>query len=453
MNIRSFLEKYVSFKSVSCDPSCSDNMRAIGDFLFSFFKTVGLNVRKIQTKKYDIIFAKNEHKAGRKTVLLYGHYDVQPAEEYGWFSDPFVLTERGGRLYARGASDNKGGNSTFLLALNDILSKNPDFPLNITVILEGEEEIGSPSMLNFLHEYRDELHSDFAIVADTSSIDDKNIIITTALRGLVGFELTLKSAQHDIHSGYGGTIINPIRELVKLCASFHNSNGLINIPGFYDDIENPSEFELLQTRTLPWQDEKFLLKLGAQKLSLDQEPYSAIDSMYFQPTLEFNGITGGYQEKGLKTIIPNQASVKITCRLVNNQDAYKIKELLEQVIRERVDKNIQICLEFEKASNPYNLLSNPDCFDVSTIIGYGLKVADQEIKNIFGKSPIYLRDGGSIALIRLLKDILSLDSILIGFSSPEDHIHDANESISIDMLNNGYLFFKTFLIRLATESG
>lgn len=451
MNIRSFLAKYVSYKSVSCDDSCLKDMKNVRNFLCDFLHDSGLQVQGAAAEKHGIILAKNDHKLGRKTILLYGHYDVQPAEEPSWESDPFTMVERDGRLYARGASDDKGGTSTFLVALNELLSENRDFPLNITVVLEGEEEIGSPGMLKFIQEYRDELRADFAVVADTGSIDEENIILTTGLRGLVGFELTLRSAKHDIHSGYGGAIVNPICELIKLCASFHNPDGSVNIPGFYDNVVPPSEFERSQTRLLPFKDAEFLAKLGVKKLSNDQDAYSAIDSMRFLPTLEFNGITGGYQGDGLKTIIPGEASVKITCRLVNNQDVDTIRFLLKRAIYERVDPNIEVELNFEKDSNPYNLLSNPDCFDNATSIGHGIKIADQEIKNIFGKSPLYLRDGGSIALMRLLKDVLSLDSILVGFSSTRDHIHDANESISVEMLEKGCIFFKNFLTRLALD--
>lgn len=448
MDIKAFLADYVTFKSISCDASYLSDMAATRKFLLNFLVELGFHAKEIKTEKHNIIFAKNDHKVGRKTVLLYGHYDVQPEGE-GWSSDPFKLTEHNGRLYARGASDNKGGNSTFLAALHDLFYENSNFPLNITLILEGEEEIGSPSMFKFLNDYRNELQADFAIVADTWSVDDENIVITTGLRGLVGFELKLRSAKHDLHSGYGGTIINPIRELVKLCSSFHSSDGQINIPGFYDDVELPLEFELEQIKCLPFEDNQFLNDLGVKKLSIDIFKYSAINSMRFYPTLEFNGIKSGYLGDGIKTIIPAEANTKITCRLAWNQNAHKIKKLLEKTILERVDKNLEVTLNFEKSSNPYNLLANKQCFESNSTIGYGLKIADQEIKNIFGKSPLYLRDGGSIALIRLMKDVLSLDSVLVGFSSTEDRIHDSNESISLNMLNKGYEFFKNFLQKLA----
>ncbi len=451
MNIQSFLAQYVKFKSVSCEDCYLHEMKLTREFLGNFLHESGLNVQEITTEKHNILLAKNVHKNDRKTILFYGHYDVQPAEEKNWNTDPFVLTEHNGRLYARGASDNKGGNATFLAALHDIMSESSDFPLNIIVVLDGEEEIGSPSMVKFLRDYRDELHADFAIIADTWSIDDENIVITTGLRGLVGFELKLCSAECDLHSGYGGTIINPIRELIKLCNSFYTSEGLVNIDGFYDDVVKASDFEQSQIRKLPFTDLELLPTLGAKKLSNDNDQFSAINSMRFYPTLELNGITGGYQGNGLKTIIPHEASVKVTCRLVNNQSANKIKSVLEKAISERIDKNVKLFLNFETASNPYNLLDNKDCFDSSTAIGYAIDIAKSEINNVFGKEPLFLRDGGTIALVRLLKDILSLDSILIGFSSSEDRIHDANESISINMLNKGYEFFKSFILKMSIQ--
>jgi acetylornithine deacetylase/succinyl-diaminopimelate desuccinylase-like protein len=215
MDIKRFLAEYVSFRSVSCERSRVSDMQSTRDFLIKFLSELGFNAREIKTDCHGVVLAKNDHKKGQRSLLLYGHYDVQPEGE-GWASDPFTLVEKDGRLYARGASDDKGGTSIILAALSDVFTKNKRLPLNITVILEGEEEIGSPSMPKFLKEYRNELAADFAIVADTWSIDDENIVITTALRGIIGFELKLKTAEHSIHSGYGGSIINPIRELVKL---------------------------------------------------------------------------------------------------------------------------------------------------------------------------------------------------------------------------------------------
>jgi acetylornithine deacetylase/succinyl-diaminopimelate desuccinylase-like protein len=449
MDIKKFLADYVAFRSVSCENSAAADMQAARDFLIKFLLGIGLHAREVKTELHSVILAKNLHRAGQKTVLLYGHYDVQP-EGDGWSSPPFTLTERNGRLYARGASDNKGGNATILAALHDVLTENGDIPLNITVVLEGEEEIGSPSMAKFLREYGDELQADFAVVADTWSIDDENIVVTTGLRGIVGFEVKLKSAEHDIHSGYGGSIINPIRELAKLCASFSDHSGRISIPGFYDDVEPPSNFEREQIELLPFDDGKFLESIRAKKLSTDTMPRSAIGSMRFQPTMEFNGIAGGYGGAGIKTIIPSEASAKISCRIVANQNCENVKKCIREAILARVDKNLEVSINFEKCSNAYNLPIERIRADGNSTIGHALKIVDREIGDIFGHGPLYLREGGSIALIRLMKDTLGIDSILMGLSSSRDCIHAADESISIKMLERGREFFRHFLTKLST---
>ncbi|MDR2720825.1 MAG: M20/M25/M40 family metallo-hydrolase [Puniceicoccales bacterium] len=448
MDIKQFLADYVSFQSVSCDRSKVADMKSVRKFLLKFFSKINFKAKEISTNLHNIILAKNNHKDGQKSVLLYGHYDVQPTGE-GWSSDPFVLTEKSGRLCARGASDNKGGNAAFLVALHDIFTENENFPLNVTVILEGEEEVGSPSMPVFLQKYCDELVADFAVVADTWSIDDDNIVITSGLRGVVGFELRLKSAERDIHSGYGGSIINPIRELTKLCASFHDSKGKVNVPRFYDDVEKPSNFELSQVEMLPFTEEEFLESIGAKKLSTDKVPYSTINSSRFYPTLEFNGISGGYNGVGIKTIVPSEASVKVTCRLVPNQDCEKIKSCIHEAILTKVDTNLEVSLTFEKCANPCNLQLDKIRREKTSPMERYLKIVDREIESIFGRKPLYLRDGGSIPVIPMLKEILEIDSILIGLSSSEDRIHAANESISIKMLERGREFFKRFLTKLS----
>ncbi|MDR1255308.1 MAG: M20/M25/M40 family metallo-hydrolase [Puniceicoccales bacterium] len=448
MDIRDFLSDYVAFESVSCDRSKVAAMQATRDFLLDFLANLNFHTKKVETDLHGIVLAKNDQKKGRKTVLLYGHYDVQPAGE-GWSTPPFALTEKNGRLYGRGAADDKGGSSAILAALHDIFTENKDFPLNVTVILEGEEEVGSPSMPMFLQKYRDELQADIAVVADTWSVDDENIVITTGLRGIISLELKLKSAEGDVHSGYGGSIINPIGELAKLCASFHDGQGRVNVPGFYDGVAVPSDFELAQIEKLPFTDSEFLKSIGAKKLSSDKDARSAIENMRFSPTLEFNGICGGYSGDGVKTIIPNEASVKITCRLVANQDCEKIKSCIREAILTRVDTNLEVSLNFGACSNAYNLPLSGISGDEASILGQSLRVADREIESVFGHKPLYLRDGGSIPLIRMIKDILGMDSILVGLSSAEDRVHGVDESISIKMLERGREFFKRFLTKLA----
>jgi acetylornithine deacetylase/succinyl-diaminopimelate desuccinylase-like protein len=288
---------------------------------------------------------------------------------------------------------------------------------------------------------KDELAADFALVADTWSLDEKNIVITTALRGIVGCEMELNGQSRDLHSGYGGCILNPIQALVDICSALHTEEGFVNIPGFYDGVSAPSDWEREQVRRLPMDDGKMREILGVEHFKLPDPRFSAPETMRFLPTLEFNGIGGGFQGEGIKTIIPHCASAKITCRLVPNQNAEKIKGLLTETLTKLCPREMSLSMEFEQAVNPY-------FFDVSNctneILRRAIGYANDAVENVFGAPPVYLREGGSIGLVTELKEILGIDSLLIGMSTAQDNIHAPNESIAISMLEKGRKFFESF---------
>ncbi|MDR3144494.1 MAG: M20/M25/M40 family metallo-hydrolase [Puniceicoccales bacterium] len=444
--MKKFLADYIACKSVSSDRSCAAGMADARRHLVKFFKSLSIDAREISVGGHAVVFAKTEQKPNRPTILVYGHYDVQPADDLElWDSDPFTLVERGGRLYGRGASDNKGGHSAMLLAIGDTLAAGEKIFANLKFVIEGEEEIGSCSMPRFLREMRDELGADFAIVADTWSLDEKNIVITTGLRGLVGCEISVRGCSSDIHSGYGGCIPNAIGALADICSSLHANGGAINIPGFYDAVTPPEEWELLQMKRLPMSDADMQKLFGIKQFQLPDARFSALETMRFLPTLEFNGICGGFQGDGIKTIIPHVASAKITCRLVPNQDAESVKCLLQKTLVDRCPKEMLLSVKFEQASAPYWIdverIKNPAFVKI-------MKLVDSEIEDVFGNGPIYLRDGGSIGIVPMMKSILGIDSLLIGLSTADDNIHGPNESISLPMVEKGRKFFRSLFSKI-----
>ncbi|NCA80638.1 MAG: M20/M25/M40 family metallo-hydrolase, partial [Sphingobacteriia bacterium] len=244
MNTVDFLKKYVACQSVSSDDSKLSGMADARAILCNFFKSIDFSVDDLPTAGHNVIIARNKHNPANKTVMFYGHYDVQPVEPLElWTNDPFTLTEKNGRLFGRGASDNKGAHTVILAALKNLHDKKIDLNLNIIFLLEGEEEIGSRNMASFLQKHKDSLKTDIIISTDTVSHDEQNIVITTGLRGLVTLDVTVKCNDRDLHSGYGGPIANPIQVLCEMCAKLHDSNGRVTISGFYDNVDEPIEIE------------------------------------------------------------------------------------------------------------------------------------------------------------------------------------------------------------------
>ncbi|MDR0693057.1 MAG: M20/M25/M40 family metallo-hydrolase [Puniceicoccales bacterium] len=432
---------YVTCQSVSSDLTSESGMANAREYLIGFFNGLAIEAREVKFGKHAAIFAKTAQKPNKPTILVYGHYDVQPADEGElWTSDPFVLTERDGRWYARGASDNKGCHSAVLMAIHDLMTRQ-ELPVNLKFILEGEEEIGSRSMPQLLRNMQDELTADFALVVDTCSLDKENIVITTGLRGIVGCEVKLKGQDHDLHSGYGGCLLNPIGALVDLCSALHTREGLVNVPGFYDEVAPPHSWEREQMKRLSNLDDDLKKNLGIKYFKLPNGDFSAAETMRFLPTLEFNGIGGGFQGTGIKTIIPSCASVKISCRLVPDQNAEKIKNLLAEKIRNLCPREMSLEIKFEQTSNPY-------LFDVRSgkneTLSRAIKITEKGIRSTFGNPPLYLREGGSIGLVSMLKEILGMDSLLIGLSTAKDNIHAPDESVEIAMLERGRKFFREF---------
>ena len=445
---------YIRFPSVSTDPAFKEAMIGAREYACHLLREAGLAVEVVPTPLHPVILGRRTGPKEWPHVVLYGHYDVQPADPLElWTTPPYEPSIRNGKIYGRGAADNKGPHCCAILALGNLLKKTPDLPLRVTFLIEGEEEIGSPSFPAFLDKYRDELaEADFVLLSDTGSPSPRQITITTGLRGIMGCEIRLTGPKSDLHSGiHGGAVYNPIQALAELCASLHNADGSVNVPGFYDGVELPAQWERDELKKLPLTDAKYRDFLKVDAL-YSQPDYTPIEAVRFGPTLEFNGIGGGYQGEGSKTVIPSKCFAKITCRLVPGQDEAKVCASLKKAIEERVPKGLKCEIVPKQGSNAY-AVTPPDREntpkDQNPVFARACRAADAAIKEAFGLAPLYLREGGSVPIIGDIKARTGLDSLMIGLFTPESGLHAPNENWDIELLHNGIKAYELLLERVA----
>jgi acetylornithine deacetylase/succinyl-diaminopimelate desuccinylase-like protein len=448
------LKEYISFPSVSTDPAYADGMVGARQFVSGLLENLGFAVEIVDTDVHPIVLAERKGSPDWPHVVIYAHYDVQPADPFElWASEPFDATERDGRLYGRGAADNKGPTIVHLAALTRVLEANPDLPLNITYVIEGEEEIGSPSMSKFFDQYGERLsQADFMLISDTGSPSPEQIVITTALRGLVDLEIKLRGPKTDLHSGiHGGAVYNPLQALMEICASLHNPDGSVNVPGFYDDVVPVLDWEREELKRYPETVESYRAMLDVPAF-FPANGMSPLEAVRFGPTLEFNGIGGGYQGEGSKTVIPSEAFAKITCRLVANQDPVKIQKQLIETIQERCPAGVTVSVRVGGIAEAYLAVppGRPNSpADQPVALVRAFKAVDVAIEKHFGKAPIYLREGGSIPVIADFKKRAGLDALMVGLFTSVDNLHAPNESFNLELMENGIAAFEQIIKNIA----
>jgi acetylornithine deacetylase/succinyl-diaminopimelate desuccinylase-like protein len=448
------LKEYIRFPSVSTDPAYADGMVGARQFVSGMLENLGFAVEIVDTDVHPIVFAERIGSPDWPHVVIYAHYDVQPADPFElWTSEPFDAVVRDGRLYGRGAADNKGPTIVHLAALTRVLKANPELPLNITYVIEGEEEIGSPSMPGFFDQYAERLSkADFMLVSDTGSPSSDQIVITTALRGLVDLEIKLRGPKTDLHSGiHGGAVYNPLQALVEICASLHNPDGSVNVPGFYDDVAPVMDWERAELLRYPETEESYREMLDVAAF-FPANGMSPLEAVRFGPTLEFNGIGGGYQGEGSKTVIPSEAFAKITCRLVANQDPVKIQKQLIETIQERSPAGVTVTVRDGGIAEAYLAVppGRPNTpADQPAALVRAFEATDAAIAKQFGKAPIYLREGGSIPVIADFKKRAGLDALMVGLFTPVDNLHAPNESFNLELMENGIAAFEQIIKNIA----
>ncbi len=450
------LKEFIRFPSVSTDSRFKEGMAGSQKFVSELLASLGFAVEVVKTDVHPIVLASRGGDPRWPHVVIYGHYDVQPADPISlWKTPPFEPTIIGERIYGRGAADNKGPLMTNIAAVGQLLEENPGLPLRITFLVEGEEEMGSPSFPAFLASHADRLRkADFVYLSDTALPNKDQVVVTCGLRGLALLDLIVTGARSDLHSGlHGGALRNPIQALSEICATLHNPDGTINIPGFYEGVLEVEPWERAELAKLSGDGKAYMDFLGIDSF-YTPPGFSPFEAIRFQPTLEFNGIGGGYQGEGTKTVIPSKAFVKISCRLVPNQEPDHIKALLRDAILARAPKGVKIEFVDQHKGDPYVVVppGRPNTpKDQSPILARAFRATDSAVSAVWGRPPLYLREGGSVPIISDIKKATGLDSVMLGLFLPEDNLHAPNEGFSLDVMRKGVETAKRILSGITTS--
>lgn len=422
--------------SLSADPAYHADCEKSARWLVVELTALGFEAEARETGGKPIVVAKYRPPGGDKLphYLFYGHYDVQPADPLElWHTPPFEPRRATGddaveRIYARGAADDKGQLMTFVEAARAWITAAGKLPFRATFLIEGEEESGSPSLVPFLEKYREELSCDAAFICDTNMWDAKTPAITTRLRGLVADEITITGPRIDLHSGaYGGPAMNPIRVLTKVIASLHDKTGKVAIKGFYDGVKPLPAALKKQWGALKFSDKKFLGEVGLS-IPAGEKGKSALEQVWSRPTAEINGIWGGYTGAGTKTVLPAKAQAKITFRLVGQQDPDKVIAAFRAHVKKLIPKDCGVAFSGHARGAPASELAEDSAM---------IKKTAAALKQEWGRETVLMGCGGSIPIVRYFKDILNVDSILVGFGLADDAIHSPNEKYNMASYHRG----------------
>ena len=432
---------FLRFPSISTDDAYAEKVTECAHWLVEKLTAVGLETTLVPTPGHPVVWAKNKHIPGRKTVLIYGHYDVQPPDPLElWDSPPFEPVLKEGYVFARGATDNKGQILSHILGVQESMEQHRELPVNLHLIVEGEEEIGSGNLGNFLTQNREALKCDVVVVSDTGMVAKGVPTISYGLRGVVAVELRVTSAMMDLHSGaFGGAVANPITTLARLLATIHDEKGHITIPGFYDKVLPIQEWEREMWRALPVNiDGEVLKETGVPEL-VGEAGFTTIERLWARPTAESNGIGGGYQGKGTKTVIPSHAMAKLTFRLVPNQDGDEIVRLARKHFEAHKPKGITLEMT-DGHSGPWYLT------DPHSPVG---KAAQRALRAAFNRDPVLIREGGSIPITSQFRTILGVETLLLGLALPDCRAHSPNENFPLENMDAGIRINKAILQEMA----
>ena len=439
-----YLDEYFTFlrfPSVSTDQKYAGNVRECADWLSKKLTKVGLESKVVPTKGHPIVWARNEHRKGRPTVLIYGHYDVQPPDPLElWDSPPFEPVLKDGYVYARGATDNKGQILSHIIGIQETLEKSGDLPVNVELVVEGEEEVGSQNLPKFLTDNREALKCDVVVVSDTGMIAPKTPTISYGLRGVTALEIKVTGPKMDLHSGiFGGAVANPAAALSRLMASLHDANGHVAVEGFYDDVLPLEDWERKMWRNLPLDpDAEMLKETGAPEL-FGEAGFTTLERIWARPTAEINGIGGGYQGPGTKTVLPSHAMAKLTFRLVPNQKGDAIVDLVKKHLQKNLPPGVTIEMQ-SGHSGPWYLTDPNNKFG---------RAAQSALKKAFNKEAALIREGGSIPIVSDFRNIFGVETLLLGLALANCRAHSPNENFPLENLETGIQMNKAVLQELA----
>jgi acetylornithine deacetylase/succinyl-diaminopimelate desuccinylase-like protein len=425
------LKNYLAIPSISALPQHQADVRRCAEWTADEMRRIGMhNVRLIETPGNPVVYGDWLAAEGAPTILFYGHYDVQPVDPLNlWESPPFEATVRDGEIYARGAADDKGQVFMHFKAIEAHLKQNGRLPANIRVILEGEEEVGSANLDNFVKGHKDELAADVVVISDSTMFDRGVPSITYGLRGLVYFQIDLRGTKSDLHSGsFGGAVANPAMVLSQILAQMKDKGGRVRIPGFYDDVRALRDEERAEFKKLPFNETRYRKELGAPKL-FGESGYTTLERVWARPTFEVNGLLSGFTGEGAKTVIPAVAMAKVSMRLVPDQDPDKIAQLFEAYVAKVAPKTVETKVTRMHGGKPW----------MTEFDNRFVQAAGRAIEKGFGKTPVFNREGGSIPVVATFQEILGLPSVLFGVGLPDENAHAPNEKLDLGNFHGGII--------------
>lgn len=414
--------------SVSADRKHAADCRAAADWVTAHLSRLGLQAELLETAGHPIVYAESPPVPGAPTVLVYGHYDVQPADPLDqWTTPPFEPTVRDGNLYARGATDDKGQLLTHVHSAQAWLAQTGRLPVQLKFLIEGEEEVGSENLNRLLETAAEKLACDVVVISDSSQFGPDLPAITYGLRGIAYFELRLQGPLHDLHSGsFGGGVTNPANALARLLAALVDEQGRIQIPGFYDDVVPLTDRERSQFAALPFDEQAFQTRLGVSGLT-GEAGYTTLERRWARPTCDINGLWGGYQGEGGKTVLPATAGAKFSFRLVPRQDPHRVAASLREMLTQLCPPGIRLeLIEMHGAPGVVASLDSPY-----------MQAATRAIEQGFGRPPVLIREGGSIPIVTAFYERLGADSLLLGWGLDDDNAHGPNEKFSLADFHRG----------------
>ena len=425
------LKAFLAIPSISALPQHAGDVKRCAEWCADEMRRIGLqNVRLVDTPGNPVVYGDWLGAPGAPTILFYGHYDVQPVDPLElWDSPPFEATIRDGEIYARGSADDKGQVFMHFKAIEAHVKQNGKLPVNMKIILEGEEEVGSVNLDNFIRDHKGELGADVVVISDSGMFARGVPSICYGLRGLVYFQIDLRGSSTDLHSGsFGGAVANPAFVLSQIIAQMKDRGGRIRIPGFYDDVVALQEEERKEWATLPYNEKKYKKDFGIPKV-FGETGYTTLERTWARPTFEVNGLLSGFTGEGAKTVLPAVAMAKVSMRLVPNQTPDKIAELFEAHVRDITPKTVELKITRMHGGKPW-MTSYDNPF---------VQAAGRAIERGFGRKPVFTREGGSIPVVSTFQEELGLPSVLFGVGLPDENAHAPNEKLDVANFHGGII--------------
>jgi acetylornithine deacetylase/succinyl-diaminopimelate desuccinylase-like protein len=422
------LNELLRIPSISAKSEHKGDTAAAAEWLADRMRAIGLEVELVATAGNPVVLGAWRGAAGAPTLLVYGHYDVQPPEPLDeWLSSPFEPTVRDGKLFARGSVDDKGQVYLHLKAVEAHLATNGSLPVNVVFLVEGEEEVGSEHLPQFLADNVDGLRCDAVMISDTTMFAPGLPSITIGLRGLAYMEVRVQGPSVDLHSGaYGGAVVNPANALAKIIAQLHDERGRVTIPGFYDRVREMDARERENVASLPFEEEGLREEVGAPKLG-GEEGYGPLERIWVRPTLDVNGLLSGYTGEGAKTVLPAKAMAKVSMRLVPDQDHRQVERAFTDHVKSLAPAGVTVEVEALHGGQPW--FAEPS--------GPVFEAARRALAKAYGRDPVTIREGGSIPIVKAFEDTLGASVVLIGFGLPGENAHAPNEWMSLDNFHRG----------------